>query len=382
MYSRRLFIGHAVNGVAILTAGCAGAQGIRFNSRSEALDMSIDWEYLEQAQILTRESPTVDVHAHPGRFFLGGPDDNSEFNERYGAPFPARVISAMGVGDVGAAVCSAVADYPILAFSPQGLRSIRDYQPGEVVRDYQRQVGALKGLVAPDLGMPGLSLNDINNAHAEGRTACIFAIEGGDFIEDRLERVSACHAEGVRSIAIIHYHTNQIGDPQTSEPVHGGLTRIGRDVVRELNDFGILIDLAHASYDATRQAVDISTRPMMISHSNLQAPGLRHPRLISTEHAKLVTESGGIIGALCAGEGQGTFSDYVDTILRTVDTIGIDHVSISTDMDFTFRSVLSDYRDWQLLPAALLSRGMHAEEVSKVLGRNFLRVFAAATNSA
>jgi membrane dipeptidase len=91
----------------------------------------------------------------------------------------------------------------------------------------------------------------------------------------------------------------------------------------------------------------------------------------------VVTEAGGLIGALPAGAGETRFVDYVDTIFRAVDDLGIDHVGVGTDMDFTFKAVLDDYRDWPLVPAALLARGMGSSEVAKVMGGNFLRLFAA-----
>jgi membrane dipeptidase len=218
---------------------------------------------------------------------------------------------------------------------------------------------------------------DVNQAHRHHDTAAVFAVEGGDFIEDRLDRVHTAFADGVRAITIVHYHVNQIGDIQTQSPVHGGLTPLGKSIVGELNRAGIIIDLAHATLEVVRGAVETSTKPVMISHSNLATPTANHPRLISAEHAKLVTAAGGIIGAWPSGFGQATFADFVDSIQRLVDTVGIDHVAIGTDMDGNYKPVLRSYRDWSLIPAALLARGLHETEVAKVLGTNFLRVFGA-----
>jgi reactive intermediate/imine deaminase len=144
-----------------------------------------------------------------------------------------------------------------------------------------------------------------------------------------------------------------------------------------MNAAGILIDLAHASLAATRAAVEVSTRPMMISHSNLRKSGLEHPRLITLEHARLVTDAGGVIGCVPAGWGQAAFADYIDTILRMVDALGSTHVAIGTDMDYTYSPVMTGYADWPRIPAALLSRGMHAAEVARVVGGNALRLLRA-----
>jgi membrane dipeptidase len=113
----------------------------------------------------------------------------------------------------------------------------------------------------------------------------------------------------------------------------------------------------------------------MISHTNIATASMSHPRLISIEHAKLVASAGGIIGSWPSGIGQASFSDYIDSIQRLVDIVGIDHAAIGTDMDANFKPVLRSYRDWSLIPAALLARGMHDEEVAKIMGGNFLRLF-------
>ena len=126
-----------------------------------------------------------------------------------------------------------------------------------------------------------------------------------------------------------------------------------------------------------RGVVEISTKPVMISHSNLATPTANHPRMISAEHAKLIAAAGGIIGAWPSGFGQSTFADYIDSIQRLVDAVGVDHVAIGTDMDANYKPVLRSYRDWSLISAALLARGLHESEVAKILGANFLRVFGA-----
>ena len=157
--------------------------------------------------------------------------------------------------------------------------------------------------------------------------------------------------------------------------MHGGLTVLGKSIVREMNRHGIIIDLAHATFAVTKDVVEVTTKPVMISHSNLATRTVQHARLISVEHAKLVTDAGGIIGAWPAGIGQVTFADYIDSIQRLVDAVGIAHVAVGTDMDANFRPVLRSYRDWALVPAALLARGMSEGEVASVMGGNFLRVF-------
>jgi membrane dipeptidase len=369
--SRRQF---GIAAAAALAAG-QGRAATPAPPTAERLGMTLTRAHLAAGRDFVRAHPTVDVHSHPGRFFMRGA--STPLAKANGAPFPEAAIARMRDGGVGAVVFAAVADFPVLEATPQGLGALRPDRVGEAYEDYRRQMQVLRRLRRR--GGPPLALTpaDIVRAHAMRRTAGVVAVEGGDFIEDRMDRIAEAHREGVRSICIIHYQTNRIGDPQTNPRVHGGLTPLGRDVVREMNRTGMIVDLAHASFEATQQAVAVSSKPMMISHSNIRRPGLDHPRLVSLDHARVVTQAGGLIGALPAGAGETRFVDYVDTIFRAVDDLGIDHVGVGTDMDFTFKAVVDDYRDWPLVPAALLARGMHAPEVAKVMGGNFLRLFAA-----
>jgi membrane dipeptidase len=356
----------------------ATAQQI-FEPRGGANGLKLTAAQLAAGAAFLRRHPSVDIHAHPGRFFLRDLTRQNATTRAMGAPFEAKALAAMAAGQVTAALFNCVSDAVLLEQSPtRGLVAAREFEPGEAWADYQRQIATLKALVARGEAAPGRDGRDIARALAAHRTACVFAVEGGDFIEEKLERVHTAYADGVRSITIVHYHPNQIGDPQTETPRFPGLTPIGRRIVREMNTAGILVDLAHASLGVTRDAVDVSTRPMMISHTNLKRPDVDHPRLVSIEHARLVTRQGGIVGSVPSGIGQKTVADWIQSILRLVDAVGIDQVAIGTDMDANYMPVFSDYADWPLIPSALLAGGMAEAEVAKVMGGNFLRVMAAA----
>jgi membrane dipeptidase len=320
---------------------------------------------------------SVDVHCHPGRFFQNHLPYETPTTKAFGPPFEERALADLNAGRVSAALFAAVADMRLLELTPQGIHAAHEFGPGEALADYQRQIADLKDLVARRRAAAGLSPHDIRAAALAHHTAAVFAIEGGDFIEDRLERVRAAFRDGVRAITIVHYHVNQIGDIQTEPAVHNGLTPLGKSIVREMNAAGIVVDLAHAPFAVVKDAVDVSSRPVMISHTNLLRPGLEHPRLVSVEHARLVTNAGGIVGSVPSGIGQTNFAEYIDSILRLIDAVGIDHVAIGTDMDANYRPVFTSYRDWSLIPAALLARGVDEGSVAKIMGENFLRVFEA-----
>jgi membrane dipeptidase len=90
-----------------------------------------------------------------------------------------------------------------------------------------------------------------------------------------------------------------------------------------------------------------------------------------------VTSHGGLVGSVPSGIGQATAGDWIASILRLIDAVGVDHVAIGTDMDANYKPVFADYRDWPVIPAALMARGLSEAETAKVMGGNFLRIFPA-----
>ena len=380
--SRRAALGHLMAAAGVATFGAdpsraqnAGGAPIGDASRLTDLGMKLDPEQRAAGAAFLGRHASVDTHSHPGRFFLKDLPYETPTTRAFGAAFEDRAVADLHAGRVSGVLIAAVADMRLLEMTATaGLHAAREYQPGEAYADYQRQIAELKALVARHALAKGLDPADIDSAQRHRRTAAVFAVEGGDFLEDRLDRVHQAFRDGVRAITVVHYHVNQIGDIQTEAPVHGGLTPLGKFIVGEMNRAGIIVDLAHATFAVTKDVLEVSTKPVMISHSNLATPAFSHPRLISSEHAKLVAAAGGIVGSWPSGIGQSTFADYIDSIRRLVDAVGIDHTAIGTDMD---ANVLRSYLDWSLIPAALLARGMHDAEVAKIMGGNFLRVFKA-----
>lgn len=382
--SRRTALRHlvAAAGVATFGAGVGRAQGTvaPVGDASPLVDLGMELDSQQRAAgvAFVDRHATVDTHCHPGRFFLKDLPYQTPTTRAFGEAFEDRAVADLGTGRVSGVLIAAVADMRLLEMTATGgLHAAGEFQPGEAYADYRRQLAELKSLVAHHALAKGLNPSDIDSAHRRHLTSAVFAVEGGDFIEDRLDRVHQAFRDGVRAITVVHYHVNQIGDIQTEATVHGGLTPLGKSIIGEMNQAGILVDLAHATFAVTKDVIEVSTKPVMISHSNLSTPTATHPRLISTEHAKLVAAAGGIIGSWPSGIGHTTFSDYIDSIRRLVDAVGVDHTAIGTDMDANYRPVLRSYRDWSLIPAALLARGMHDAEVAKIMGGNFQRVFEA-----
>ena len=142
---------------------------------------------------------------------------------------------------------------------------------------------------------------DLKAAHAAGEPAIILDIEGLDFLETKLERLEESHRRGVRTMQLVHYTPNDIGDFQTGAVVHNGLTPFGADVIRACNRLGVVVDVAHATGDTVKQAVKVSSKPLLLSHTALRGSRAQGTtplteRQITPDHARAIAETGGSIG--------------------------------------------------------------------------------------
>ncbi len=320
--------------------------------------------------------PWVDIHAHPGRCFLGGLDPAAPMVQLLGADDgPQRVLTAQSAG-VAAVNASTVGDLVVLGLTPKGgLAATREFEPGEAEADHTRQLAALAALV----GAPGIQAvlgpEDIQGALDANLPGVFIGCEGADFLDSRLDGLAPAYQMGVRAITLVHYRLNELGDVQTEDPEHDGLTQFGKEVITEMNRLGMIVDMAHASFKTTVDALEVSTKPVMISHSHLASPGANHPRLLSEEHALAVCDAGGLIGAWPSGVTATSLEDYCDEICRLVDLVGIDHVAVGTDLDANYKPVLTNYGQFPEVAALLGNRGMTAGEVDRVLGGNFISLF-------
>lgn len=310
---------------------------------------------------------SVDVHTHPALF---------QTYSRTTIEAHARAVQA---GKLGGAFLAAVGDGPALSIRPNGAPyAAREPAPGVMLASSWRQLDVLDGH-ARTLGMRRmLRGGDLAAAAAARERVAIMAVEGGDFLEARLENVQRAYDRGVRSIQLVHYRVNELGDVQTEPAVHNGLTPFGRDVVREMNRLGMLVDLAHAPYPAVKGAMDASSRPMLVSHTNIEDYS-GYARFVSREHARLVAGTGGVLGAWPISIRHASASTFIDHIKRMVDAVGVDHVAIGTDMaGVSPRSALfTDWTEWPSIPAALLDRGFARQDVAKIMGGNMRRLLEA-----
>jgi membrane dipeptidase len=316
-----------------------------------------------------KHHPAVDLHCHPGNFPQRG---GAEYK---GDEALARTISEMREAGLAAGFFSIVADARILGRDANGQRVVdRAPAAGETWADCKRQLTTFDDLLRREKISLASGVRQMEAVHNRGQLAAFLSCEGGDCLEGNVGRLDDLYQRGVRSLQLVHYAQNTLGDLQTQPPVYNGLSAFGRNVVRRMNRLGMLVDVAHAAFATVKAAVDSTTAPIVLSHSHLQSDSSPHPRLITVEHARLVASTDGVIGAWPFGFTNRTFADFVDQTMRLVDAVGVDHVGLGTDMDDLFQPVFSSYRQLPDWIAALLARGLSESDVAKIAGGNALRV--------
>lgn len=302
-----------------------------------------------------------DFHCHPGWSFT---ERNFAHNGE-----TTQTVSDMKEGHLTSGFLALVADAPLIKPGPKGIIITRKYAPGDGWAEYKRQLQRLKEVFA-QMGIPfSTDLNELS-ARTSGPVGYL-AVEGGDFLDDQLSRIEEAYQDGVRSIQLVHYAPNNLGDLQTAETTFNGLSPFGKDVVKKMNELGMAIDVAHASLQTTKDVAKLTKAPIILSHSILQMDADRPIalRAISKEHAKLVADTGGVIGAWPSGFNK-SFDEYIDNIKRLIDVVGIDHVGIGTDMSANFQPVLTNYTQYPQVAEALKVKGLTSDEVDKIMGEN------------
>jgi membrane dipeptidase len=290
-------------------------------------------------------------------------------------PRSMATLQDMIDSQLGGVFISLVADLPLLQFTDTGVVPNGKFGAGEGWKEFQRQLATVKDLLkSVDLSLSE-SRSNPNRAIKKRKPTCFLACEGGDFLEGDIEKLTEAHVAGLRSLQLVHYVPNDLGDLQTSEPQHQGLSPFGREVIKKMNALGIVIDLAHASFATVKAAAEVSSDPLILSHSILKRPPFMpiSARALTEEHAKLIAATGGVVGMWPSGLSK-DLNDFVDQTFRLVDLIGVDHVGIGTDMDGNYKPVITNYTEFFDWSDKLTSRGMAIAEVEKITGGNAFRV--------
>lgn len=285
----------------------------------------------------------------------------------------------MQAANVRCAFFAAVGDGVVIRRGPGGIRNYRDPQPGELHRNTIGQLERVRARAAEGKVRLVLRRGDLATLGTETRTAALMAIEGGDPLDGRPERVREFHDLGVRSIQLVHYRINELGDIQTEPRRHGGLTDAGAAVVREMNRLGMVVDGAHAPTETLRGIVDASRTPIIVSHTGPAAVRSGVRRHLADDAMRAVAARGGVVAIWpLVPSRPATLDQFLKELRHVQKTIGIDHVGFATDMTgMANQTAVLTYTEFAAVPAALLAAGFAEDEARRILGANVLRVMQA-----
>ncbi|MFC1407260.1 MULTISPECIES: dipeptidase [Streptacidiphilus] len=253
---------------------------------------------------------------------------------------------------------------------------------------------------------------DIEAVKAAGTMGVILHFQGGDPIENRLDYIDAYKSMGVNMIQLTYNVKNRIGDG-CEERTDAGLSRFGLDVVKRLNEARIVVDCSHTGFRTTMETIEASERPAVFSHAGVRAVH-PSPRNIVDDQIKAIAQSGGLVGAnayppFVSGDRQPGLNQLIDHIKYVADLVGVDHIGLgldyfsgqhpySSDEDAAaFYQKYLETGEWSPasyppppylypkgietpdkaanLTEALVQAGFSTDEVQKIIGGNWMRVF-------
>lgn len=257
----------------------------------------------------------------------------------------------------------------------------------------------------PDLIFAGRSAGDVRRAQAEGRTAVFFGLQNCSPIEDDIDLVEVLHTLGVRFMQL-SYNNQSLLAAGCYEANDAGITRMGREVIAEMNRVGMVIDMSHSATRSTLEAIELSARPIAVTHAN---PHDWHavPRNKPVEVLKALAETGGMLGFSLyphhLRDGSACRLDaFCAMVAKTAETMGVANLGIGSDLcqdqpdgvvqwmrrgkwtkepqtEHVAFPVQPDWfrsnRDFANIAAGLAKVGFSADEVDAIMGENWLRFF-------
>ncbi len=236
-----------------------------------------------------------------------------------------------------------------------------------------------------DVLRPALSARQVRENSSAGFLSSILTVEDCVEIEGRMERFDRVYADGVRMMTLTWNYENCVGFPNSPDPLEHtrlGLKPFGFEAVEKLNELGVIIDVSHLSEAGFYDVAAHSKKPFAASHSCCRAL-VDHPRNLTDDQLRTLADAGGVVGVnfydpfIGGRDGCTSIEDVVRHILHIYRTAGIDSISFGSDFDGIPTRL--EFRDYAGLPEILgaLEKHFTADEIDKIAGGNFLRVFAA-----
>lgn len=220
---------------------------------------------------------------------------------------------------------------------------------------------------------------DLYSNKQQGRKSIMLGIENGLALDGHLDRLQHFAQRGIVYMTLCHNGDNDICDSARGNHTHNGISSFGQQVVREMNRLGILVDLSHAGEKSFYDALELSSQPIVCSHSSCRAL-CDHPRNLTDDQMRALAAKGGVMqitmyNGFLVKDGEATVLDALRHLAHAIEVMGIDHVGIGTDFDGD-GGVRGMANSSELLnfTRLLLARGYSEQDIEKIWGGNFLRV--------
>lgn len=220
---------------------------------------------------------------------------------------------------------------------------------------------------------------DLYEDKRNGRKSIMLGIENGIALNGQLQNLQHFAQRGVVYITLCHNGDNEICDSAKGCNTHGGVSRFGEQVIREMNRLGIMVDMSHAAEKSFYDALEISSMPIVCSHSSSRAL-CDHPRNLTDDQMRALAAKGGVAQTtLYPGflkkDGEATIIDAIEHLEHAIKIMGIDHVGLGTDFDGDGGvKGLADSSELINFTRQLLARRYSERDIQKIWGGNFLRV--------
>ena len=212
-----------------------------------------------------------------------------------------------------------------------------------------------------------------------GKKSIMLGIENGHALDGKIKNLLHFAERGIVYMTLCHNGDNDICDSARGSQTHGGLSAFGREVVREMNRLGIMVDLSHAAESSFYDALELSETPIVCSHSSCRAL-CDHPRNLTDDQMRALAQKGGVMqvtlyNGFLVKDGEATIEDAMRHLEHAIDVMGIDHVGLGTDFDGDggIRGLASS-SELLNFTRQLLARGYSEADIQKLWGGNFLRV--------